>query len=437
MVVVLVFNAMILKLIEKKQAGEELTSDEIYRFIASVADGSAPDYQVSALLMAIYFKGLTLGETIALTRALVKTGETLSFPEEFSPVLDKHSTGGVGDKISLILVPLLASAGFKVSKMSGRGLAHTGGTIDKLESIPGIKVQLSKEDLFNQLATVGCAIISQSQSLVPAEKKLYALRDATGTVASHPLIAASILSKKIAGGADAVVLDVKCGKGGFFKTYGDATAFTTEILAVSREFPITLTSVITDMNQPLGRMVGNALEVMEVYRALERGDTTVGIVNLAIRLGSELIRSTQRMGLEDAESLLEECFRSGKAFNVFCEMVSAQGGDLKAFLNEMEKIEDKVAKFHVKSPIDGLVVDLDAFAIGRVVQMLGGGRTKMEDRIDHFVGVELVKKIGESAAEGEPLAMIYYPKKPELLERTVIDPDMACEMVLSAYSLVS
>ena len=433
----LVFNLVILKLIEKKQAGEELTSDEIYRLISAIVDGSAPDYQVSALLMAIYFKGLTQAETIALTRALVETGETLSFPEEFSPVLDKHSTGGVGDKISLILVPLLASAGFKVSKMSGRGLAHTGGTIDKLEAIPSMRVDLSKEELFNQLATVGCVIISQSERLVPAEKKLYALRDATGTVASHPLIAASILSKKIAGGADAVVLDVKCGKGGFFKTYGDATAFATEILAVSREFPLILTSVITDMNQPLGRMVGNALEVMEVYRALEEGDTSVGMVNLAIRLGSELVHSTQRMGIDEVESLLEECLRSGKAFKVFCEMVSAQGGDLSAFLQEIQEIENRVVKLPVKSPIAGLVVDLDAFAIGKAVQMLGGGRTKMEDKIDPYVGIELVKKVGESVAEGEPLAFIYCTKRPESLERKVLDPDEACHIVLSAYSLVS
>ncbi len=417
-----------LSLIEKKQAGEKLNSDEILRFVRGVTKGSIPDYQISAFLMAIYFQGLARSETVALTNALLESSERLTYPKEFKPVLDKHSTGGVGDKTSLILVPLLSAAGFKVPKMSGRGLGHTGGTIDKLESIPGLRVELTRDELFNQLEDVGCAIVSQSEKLVPAEKKLYALRDATATVNSLPLIVSSILSKKIVGGADAVVIDVKCGLGAFFKTFGDATAFASEAQLVSEQFPIQLSSVITDMNQPLGRFVGNALEVKEVIDILERGDVESSVAHLVIHLGAEVIKLAGVMPEEEAKARLVELIENHMAEKKFYEMVEAQGGDLNAFTRQIDKIADMVDILDVTSPNAGCITQLNAFTVGQVVRNLGGGRAIMDAEINPWVGVELQKKVGDFVNAGDVLARMYVPK--ELTEEHLTE---AILLLQSAY----
>ncbi len=424
-----------LSIIEKKRNGEELTTSEIRQFVEGMTDETVPDYQVSALLMAIYFKGFTRRETVDLTRALVEGGEVLTYPNEFKPVFDKHSTGGVGDKTSLILVPLLACAGYKVPKMSGRGLGHTGGTIDKLESIPGYIVELSAEELLSQLADVGCAIISQSKNLVPVEKKLYALRDATATVNSLPLIVASILSKKVAGGADAVVVDVKCGSGAFFNTYGDASEFASEIELASREFNLDLKSVITDMHQPIGAMIGNALEVAEVLETLELGNADHGVAHLAIHLAEELLLHTHLMSQAMAEERLIELIRSGCVYEKFLDMVSAQGGDISAFRKKLEGIDKEVEKAEVVSLQRGTVGQLDALTVGRVVHKLGGGRTRMGERINPWVGVEIFKKVGHSVEEGEPLALIYAEKGWKNPRGELLDKEKIIRELSSAYQI--
>lgn len=423
-----------LSIIEKKQAGGELTPSEIRKFVQGVAEGTIPDYQTSAFLMAVYFKGLSRLETISLTRALVESGETLSYPKDFGYVIDKHSTGGVGDKVTLVLVPLLASAGYKVPKMSGRGLGHTGGTIDKLESIPGFRAELTRDELFSQLKDVGCAIISQTENLVPAEKKLYAIRDATGTVNCLPLIVSSILSKKVAAGADAVVIDVKCGFGAFFKTYGEATAFATEAQIIAGQFPLKLTSVISDMNQPLGRKVGNALEVAEALEILEAGNPQHSVAYLAIQLSASALSLIEAKPELNHEERLSEALRSGKALEKFWEMVSAQGGSISDFKSELESIDEKIERIDVPSPKEGTIAQLNALTVGKVVHSLGGGRTKMEDKINPWVGVELLRKIGESVEEGEPIAVIYAPKvaspgKP-------LDLEELSSFLLSAYEIL-
>ncbi len=424
-----------LALIEKKQAGRRLSADEIGEFVRAVRDGSMPDYQVSALLMAIYFKGLDHEETYALTKAIVDSGDILSFPNELRPVLDKHSTGGVGDKTSLILVPLLSASGYRVCKMSGRGLAHTGGTIDKLESIPGYCVELPAHKLIEQVGSVGCAIVSQSNQMVPVEKKLYALRNATATVNSLPLIISSILSKKVAGGADAVVIDVKCGSGAFFKTYTDAVAFSSEISMVARRFPISLTTVVSDMEQPLGNYIGNALEVKEVIDLLSSGDPNAGLCRLAIRLGVHAMRSVSKIDEEEAVRLLSKNLSNGSAMEKFEQMVSAQGGDLKSFNKEMENIEAKTEKLIVKSPSSGIVSSLDAYAIGKLAHMLGGGRETTEQQINPWVGVRLLKKAGQPVVEGEALAEIYAPKDMKGASGQQLDAEDLQQKLLRAYEV--
>ncbi len=292
-------------LVEKKQRGEQLSEAEITRAIADFHSGKAPDYQMAALLMAIYFQGLTPQETTFLTRALLNSGERWDLPAAYHPLLDKHSTGGVGDKTTLLLVPMLAAAGFKGPKMSGRGLAHTGGTIDKLESIPGLRTELSQEEARRQLAEVGCLIISQSERLVPAEKKLYALRDATGTVSQQGLIISSILSKKLASGATHIVIDVKHGSGAFFKREGEAYEFAELFVGIAKQFKPSVAAVVTNMEHPLGYAVGNALEVAEVLGILRDRDTDNEVSLLCMKLGAVLLKLAGKTGNEEeGEELL-------------------------------------------------------------------------------------------------------------------------------------
>jgi len=400
-----------LGLIQKKQQGEELTAQEISRFVSGYATGEIPEYQAAALLMAICFEGLTGSETLALTQAIVASGETLTYPHDFAPVLDKHSTGGVGDKTSMLLVPMLAACGFKVPKMSGRGLGHTGGTIDKLESIPGFRTTLNRRELMEQLDSVGCAIASQSPELVPVEKKLYALRDATATVANEGLIAASILSKKIAAGASHVIIDVKYGSGAFFKRERHARSFAEFIVRQARGFPPKVMAAVTNMEQPLGRAVGNALEILEVVETLEGDDMESEVARLSVTLGSALLHfAGAARSREDAEAKLVGTLRDGTARGKFEQMIVSQGGDLNEFMLLMDGIEERVRRVEVRTPVGGYIHRLDAFAIGDFCHRLGAGRNRIDESINPWAGIVLKKKVGDRIEPGEVIATAYTPK---------------------------
>jgi len=416
----------ILDFIQKKQHGEELSSEEIARFVSGYSSGEIPDYQVAALLMAIYFEGLSRAETVALTKAIIASGEALSYSPDFAPVLDKHSTGGVGDKTSLLLVPMLAAAGYKVPKMSGRGLGHTGGTIDKLESIPGFRAELSHKELMRQLQQVGCAIVSQSPGLVLVEKKLYALRDATATVASDGLIAASILSKKIAAGASHLIIDVKHGSGAFFPRKKDARVFAESIVALAREFPPRVMAAVTWMGQPLGRTVGNALEVQEGVSILEAGDAEAEVARLSILLGGALLHfAGETATRQEGEARLAETLGNRSANEKFKQMVAAQGGRLEEFTRLMKTIEERTQRVEVNAPVGGHIRRLDALAVGCLCRRLGSGRARMTDSIDPWVGVVFSKKVGDEVAPGEVIATAYAPMDG--------DPQAIAEELLGAY----
>ena len=397
-----------LDLIEKKQRGQELTAEEIARLIADYESGVVPDYQMAALLMAVFFKGLSDEETVSLTRSLLQSGDRWELPTGFYPVLDKHSTGGVGDKTSLLMVPMLAAAGFKVPKMSGRGLAHTGGTIDKLESIPGFRAELTREDALRQLDGIGCVIMSQSEGLVPAEKKLYALRDVTGTVAQSGLIISSILSKKLASGATHIIIDVKHGSGAFFTAKEEAIAFAEKLVSVSKRFEPKVAAAVTSMEQPLGSAVGNALEVSEVLRILEERDAECEVSALCIGLGGALLKLASEVAhAKQGEEILAQTIADGRAADKLRSLVAAQNGDLDAFSREMDSIGRKVCKVPVNAQSSGVVTSLNALAIGQFCHHQGAGRTRKGKTINPWVGVVLHKKMGDTVAPGDLLAEAY------------------------------
>ena len=413
-------------LIEKKQRGEELTADEIARLVTAFESGAVPDYQMAALLMAVFFKGLSDEETVSLTRALIDSGDRWELPSGFHPVLDKHSTGGVGDKTSLLMVPMLASAGFKVPKMSGRGLAHTGGTIDKLESIPGFRAELPREEALRQLSDIGCVIMSQSEGLVPAEKKLYALRDVTGTVAQSGLIVSSILSKKLASGATHIIIDVKCGSGAFFAVKEKAIAFAEKLVSTSRHFGPKVAAAVTNMEQPLGSTVGNALEVAEVLRILEERDAECEVSALCIALGGALLELAGEVEhAKDGEKTLAQTIIDGRAADKLHALVAAQNGDLDAFREEMDNISRKVCKVPIIAKSGGVVTGVNALSVGRFCHRQGAGRARKSDVIDPWVGVVLYRKTGDTVASGDLLAEAY--ARPGCDERSVE------EEVRSAY----
>ncbi len=402
--------AGIVRLIEKKREGAELTRAEIERAVRGYNHGSVPDYQMAALLMAVCWRGLSRSETVHLTRALVESGERWELPPELHPALDKHSTGGVGDKATLMLAPMVAAAGGRMLKMSGRGLAHTGGTIDKLESIPGFRAALTRDEALAQLRRVGCVVMSQSEGLVSAEKKLYALRDATGTVPQRGLIVSSILSKKIAAGATHIVIDVKHGGGAFFATEQEARAFAAELIAVAAEFGPQVTAALSPMDEPLGRAVGNALEVQEVWELLRARDTDSEVTALCARLGGKLLALAGLAQSEDAGAeRLREVVRSGAAEAKFGEFIAAQGGDLGAFAEEMERLGERTQRVVVKAQADGTVSRVDALAVGKLCHRLGAGRTRKEDEVNPWVGVVLWVKRGDAVRRGDALAEAYAP----------------------------
>ncbi len=393
------------ELILKKRDGGELSPEEIEALLGAYLREEVADYQMSAFLMAVFFRGMTARETAALTMAMVRSGETLELEALGGAPVDKHSTGGVGDKTSLVLIPLVAAAGARVVKLSGRGLGHTGGTIDKLEAIPGFRTDLTRERMVDQVRRIGCALAGQTADLVPADKRLYALRDVTGTVESIPLIAASVMSKKIAGGARGIVLDVKVGSGAFMKTVEDARRLAEAMVAIGREVGRRTVAVISDMDQPLGRSVGNAVEVAEAIATLQ-GTGPADLTDLCLMLGAHmLLLAGAESSREAAEARLRRALEDGLALERFRKLVEAQGGDVRVV-----DVPDLLPRARHGLPVvaagDGVVSAIDAQAVGLAAMSLGAGRARKEDRIDPAVGILLERKVGERITAGQPLATV-------------------------------
>ncbi len=400
----------IIEIIEKKRDGFELNREEIHYFIKNYVDNFIPDYQASALLMAIYLRGMSKKEIGILTDEMRVSGEVWDLSMIPGLKLDKHSTGGVGDKVSLVLGPMIASCGGKLAKMSGRGLGHTGGTLDKLESIPGLDIHETYEEFKNQINTVGMAIIGQDTEIDPADKKLYALRDVTGTVSCIPLIASSIMSKKLASGADCILLDVKYGSGAFMKTIEDAKNLAQTMVDIGKELNKDVKAEITDMDQPLGFAVGNNLEIKEVINTL-KGNGPKDLIELCLESGAIMLQQGKIFDNEiDAKNALIENIKNGKAFDKFKEFIKAQKGDV-SYIENPEKFPVAKNVIEIHSPKTGFVNKINALAIGKGSMELGGGREKIEDEIDMSAGIILNKKIGDSVKEGELLATLYTNKE--------------------------
>ncbi|HGN6579291.1 pyrimidine-nucleoside phosphorylase [Bacillus cereus] len=393
-------------IIAKKRDGKELTTEEIKFFINGYTDGSIPDYQVSALAMAIFFKDMTDRERADLTMAMVESGETIDLSAIEGIKVDKHSTGGVGDTTTLVLGPLVAALDVPVAKMSGRGLGHTGGTIDKLEAVEGFHVEITKEQFIDIVNRDKVAVIGQTGNLTPADKKIYALRDVTGTVNSIPLIASSIMSKKIAAGADAIVLDVKTGAGAFMKTEEDAKELAHAMVRIGNNVGRQTMAVISDMSQPLGFAIGNALEVKEAIDTL-KGEGPEDLTELVLVLGSQMVVLAKRANtLEEAREMLIEVMKNGKATEKFKEFLSNQGGD-SSIVDNPEKMPQAKYVIDVPAKTSGVISNIVADEIGIAAMLLGAGRATKEDEIDLAVGLMLRKKVGDAVKEGEPFVTIY------------------------------
>ena len=395
----------------KKRQGRELSKDEIDFMIAGFTAGDIPDYQMSAWLMAIFFQGMSSKEAYNMTKAMTYSGETPDFLGIGGIKVDKHSTGGVGDKTTLVLAPLVAACGVQTVKMSGRGLGHTGGTLDKLESIPGFRTNLSKEEFLECINTVGIVIMGQTDSMVPADRKIYALRDVTATADSVPLIAASICSKKLAFGADIIVFDVKVGKGAFMKSKRDALRLAELMVGIITKEGKQGAAVISDMNQPLGHAVGNSLEVMEALDVL-RGKGPEDLKSLCISLGAlTLLLAGKAETPEEAELTLLNALEAGAALNKFADFITAQGGDIRVV--ETPTAILPIAKYQkeILSTRSGYITEVDAERIGMASFILGAGRRTKDDIIDPSVGVIVHKKIGDKIEQGEPLVTLYTNKQ--------------------------
>ena len=402
-------------LIIKKKRGGELSAEEIRWMIREYTDGNIPDYQMSAMMMAICFVGMTDEETKELTLAMAHSGDVLDLSGIHGIKVDKHSTGGVGDKTSLVLAPLVASLGVPVAKMSGRGLGHTGGTIDKLESFTGFRTDLTPEEFIRNVNTIHIAIAGQTANLAPADKKLYALRDVTGTVDQMSLIASSIMSKKLASGADGIVLDVKTGDGAFMKSFRDAKALAEEMVSIGRLAGKDVSAVISDMDQPLGNAVGNALEVKEAVETL-RGRGPKDLEELVLTLGSLMaVKAGKTPDPERAREMLKENLENEEAFRVFKEFIRAQGGDPEE-AEHPERLPAAKYQEEVLSDREGYVSDILTEEIGRISLLLGGGRETKESEIDLAVGVVLLRKKGEYIRKGEPLAVIHANSRDKVKE---------------------
>lgn len=392
-------------LITKKKRGEPLATSEIRAMVEGFTKGEIPDYQMAAMLMAICFRSMTEEEMRGLTLAMAASGDEVDLSAFGSSTVDKHSTGGVGDKTTLIACPVVAAAGGRIAKMSGRGLGHTGGTVDKLESIPGFRTTLSREEFFAVVEKTGISLIGQSGELAPADKKLYALRDVTATVDSIPLIAASVMSKKLAAGSAAIVLDVKTGSGAFMKTLDDALALARAMVAIGEGAGRKTSAVITDMDVPLGFAVGNALEVAEAMEVLQgRGPADLREVSLA--LAADMLRLIGRGGFDECQRLAEKAVDDGSAFRAFAAMVEAQGGDASC-LADPRKLPQAAFRLKVRAERSGYITHMDAETIGRAACMLGAGRETKESVIDHAAGIRILKKTGEAVEAGEAIAELH------------------------------
>ncbi len=397
-------------IIEHKRDGKILTNEEINFFITNYVDGKIPDYQVSALLMAILFRGMSDEEIFNLTNDMLHSGDIIDLSKIKGVKVDKHSTGGVGDKTSLVLGPLVASCGAKLAKMSGRGLGHTGGTLDKMESIPGMQINISEENFISQVNKIGMAIVGQTGHLVPADKKLYALRDVTGTVDSLPLIASSIMSKKLASGSDSILLDVKVGSGAFMKTLEMGEELAKTMVSIGKYFKKDTRAILTDMDEPLGLAVGNNLEVIEAINTL-KGNGPKDLTELCIKAGAiMLLQAKICTSFEEGEKLLQSKIENGEAFKKFVEFVEAQGGDISYVLNT-SKFEKAKYEISINSNKSGYITKIDALEIGEFAMKLGAGREKIEDKIDYSAGIILSKKIGDFVNSGDELCKIYTNKE--------------------------
>ena len=419
-----------LSLIENKREGKILAPEQIQEFIREFTAGKIPDYQMAAMLMAIYFRGLDTAETTALTLAMRDSGDVLKFPREKRPLVDKHSTGGIGDKVSLPLAPLLACLGFRVPMISGRGLGITGGTLDKLDSIPGFKTLLSAAQIVEQVQKVGCVICGQTDTMVPADKKIYALRDASGTVPSIPLITASILSKKLAEGLDALVLDVKFGCAAFMQTKADARKLAKAMVALGNECGVNTRAILTDMNTPLGRAAGNWLEVKESVAVLEGGTGVTPVVagvahatdlrSLVLDCPANLLVQTGKSkSLAAARKVAEDCLNSGEPRKKWDEMLVAQGADLKSFNRKLALDSTASVVVEVKSEKSGFISRCDARVIGEVIRDLGGGRLTKKSAINYDVGVDRIAKPGERVEKTSVLCRVHAANQ-AVAEATVV-----------------
>ncbi|MFE5317102.1 pyrimidine-nucleoside phosphorylase [Paenibacillus sp. NPDC056579] len=393
-------------LIQRKRDGETLSTEEIEYLIHGYSTGDIPDYQMSAFAMAVFFRGMSAKETADLTLAMARSGDQVDLSSIPGVKVDKHSTGGVGDTTTLILAPLVAAAGIPVAKMSGRGLGHTGGTIDKLEAIEGYRVELTKEQFLQQVTDIGVSVISQSGNITPADKKLYGLRDVTATVESIPLIASSIMSKKIASGADAIVLDVKTGSGAFMKSLEGSIELAKAMVEIGEQVGRETVAVITNMDEPLGLAIGNALEVREAIETLQ-GSGPDDLTELCLLLGAHMIQLGGKAATYDeAREKMEQLLHNGEALDKLKRLIAAQGGD-KELADHPDRLPSAPYQAEVLAAEDGFVSHIDAEELGVTAMMLGAGRATKEDRIDLAVGMVLRKKVGDAVKAGEPLAVLH------------------------------
>lgn len=400
-------------LIEKKKRAEELTKDEIFAMIRAYTNGEIPDYQMSAFCMAVWFNGMTDRETFHLTEAMALSGDTVDLSQFSDRSVDKHSTGGVGDKTTLIVAPIVATCGGIVAKMSGRGLGHTGGTVDKLESFEGFRTSLSPEDFKSQVEKIGLAVIGQSGDLAPADKKMYALRDVTATVDSIPLIASSIMSKKLAAGTHSIVLDVKCGSGAFMRTPESASELAKMMVKIGRAHNRNIAAVITNMNIPLGHAIGNVLEVKEAIEVL-KGKGPSDLREICLALASTMVKLSCNISVDEAKAKTEAALNDGRAYETFCRWIEAQGGErAKALDPELFGVAEHT--FDIVAEKDGYIESCNAEMIGTAAMMLGAGRATAEDIIDPRAGIVLHKKPSDKLVKGDVIATLH-TERPETIE---------------------
>ncbi|MGD8864662.1 MAG: thymidine phosphorylase [Anaerolineales bacterium] len=410
--------------ITKKRDGEALSKDEIHFFIEGFTEGDIPDYQVAAWAMAVLLKGMDARETSDLTLALARSGEQLDLSDVVKIALDKHSTGGVGDKTTLVVGPIVSACGIPVGKMSGRGLGFTGGTLDKMESIPGYDVNLDIEGFKRQLSEIGIVLSGQTADLAPADGKLYALRDVTGTVPSIPLIASSVMSKKIAGGADAIVLDVKVGLGAFMRDLEDGARLAKMMVDIGEHAHRKVIALLSDMNQPLGVAVGNSIEVKEAVNTLNDAGPDDFREHCLVVASNMLMLSGQFADLKVSRDQAEKSLSDGSAFEKFKQLVDAQGGDVHV-LEDLSKLPTAPVQFELRSPVEGSIHQIHAREVGLTAMELGAGRAKKGDEIDHSVGIEVLHKVGDKISKGEILAIIH--------ARSTVDAEQAAERLRAAH----